>query len=439
MSGGIVPASELRDTFTGTTLDTALWTATNNAGVTGSQNDVYQFEISGSAVAFSQIASAGTYDLTGSAFAVELVDAGSQATGLEVYAIVEADAINRLFFVIAGGFVGIYKVVSGSQSSLAFHSYSPADHRWLRIREDAGTTYWEASPDGSSWAELHSEATPITVTSTRLILQAGAWQAVGADTTVVWDNVGGLLVSDATASPTTVPATATIPAPTASAGATATPGAVAASASIPEPDVSAGTTASAPVVASEASVGVPEVSASSTASPEVVGASTAIPGPTAATGATATPDTVQADANIPAPTVEAGGNATATPQTVNAAAAIPGPSTGTSITAQPAIVLATAAVPTPTTTILVAATPAAVQAYATIPAALLSTTARPPAVAAVASIPTPSVSTGDLPQEIDITIGPPTHRQWSATAPARGWRTSDPVPRRWSATAPIRR
>ncbi|MGA4989886.1 beta strand repeat-containing protein [Nonomuraea bangladeshensis] len=404
VSGGTVPASELRDDFAGASLDTDRWTATNSVGVVGEQaGGVYRFDVDAAAVAYSQLASAGQYDLTGSTFVAELVDAGSGAAGLEVYFTAEADASNRLTMVVAGGFLGIYKTVAGVQTGITFPAYSPTDHRWLRIREDAGTTYWEASPDGSTWAELHSEATPITVTSTRLILQAGAWQALGADTTVVFDNVGGILVSDATASPETVPATTMIPAPTASAGATAAPGVVAASATVPEPDVSAGTTASAPVVAAEASVGTPEVSASSTASPEAVGASAAIPGPTAATGATAHPDTVQAGASIGQPDVEAGGNATATPTTVNAAAAIPGPSTGTSTTATPTVVLATAAVPTPTTTVLVAATPAAVQAYATIPAALLSTAGQPPAVAAVASIPTPAVSTGvspDLPPKL---------------------------------------
>lgn len=186
------PAAELRDTFAAPDLDTSRWTATNSAGVTGAQTDgAYAFEVDAAAVAYSQLTSAGSYDLTGSAFTVELVDAGSQAAGLEAYFIVEADTSNRLVAVVAGGFLGIYKTVSGSQSGITFPTYDPIAHRWLRIREEAGTTYWEAAADGADWTVLHFEATPITVTATRLILQAGAWQALGADATVVWDNVGG--------------------------------------------------------------------------------------------------------------------------------------------------------------------------------------------------------------------------------------------------------
>lgn len=191
-TAGIPAAAELRDTFAAADLDTGRWAATNNTGVTGQQADgVYQFDVAADAVAFSQLASASVYDLTGSHYTAELVSAGSQAAGLEAYLVAEADASNRLVAVVAGGFLGIYKTVAGVQTGITFPAYSPTDHRWLRIREDEGVTYWEASPDGAAWTELHSEPTPITVTSTRLILQAGAWQAVGADTSVIWDNVGG--------------------------------------------------------------------------------------------------------------------------------------------------------------------------------------------------------------------------------------------------------
>jgi hypothetical protein len=38
--------------------------------------------------------------------------------------------------------------------------YEPADHRFLRIREEAGTLYWEYSADGAAWTEQFQVATP---------------------------------------------------------------------------------------------------------------------------------------------------------------------------------------------------------------------------------------------------------------------------------------
>lgn len=39
-------------------------------------------------------------------------------------------------------------------------TYDPVNHRWFRLRETAGTTYWEVAPDGNNWTILRSMATP---------------------------------------------------------------------------------------------------------------------------------------------------------------------------------------------------------------------------------------------------------------------------------------
>jgi hypothetical protein len=44
-------------------------------------------------------------------------------------------------------------------------TYNATTHKYLRIREASGTTYWDYSADGVSWTNAWSEANPITVTA----------------------------------------------------------------------------------------------------------------------------------------------------------------------------------------------------------------------------------------------------------------------------------
>lgn len=43
-------------------------------------------------------------------------------------------------------------------------TYDPVAHRFLRLREDAGTVYWDTSPDGTTWTNQRTLATPAWVT-----------------------------------------------------------------------------------------------------------------------------------------------------------------------------------------------------------------------------------------------------------------------------------
>lgn len=49
--------------------------------------------------------------------------------------------------------------------------YDPTEHAWLRIREDAGTLYWETAPDGRTWTSRHSDTAPSWVSDNDLQVQ----------------------------------------------------------------------------------------------------------------------------------------------------------------------------------------------------------------------------------------------------------------------------
>lgn len=49
--------------------------------------------------------------------------------------------------------------------------YDSVEHAWLRIREDAGTLYWETAPDGRTWTARHSDTAPSWVSDNDLQVQ----------------------------------------------------------------------------------------------------------------------------------------------------------------------------------------------------------------------------------------------------------------------------
>jgi len=49
--------------------------------------------------------------------------------------------------------------------------YSPTDHAWLRIREDAGTLHWETAPDGREWTPRHTATSPAWISDNDLQVQ----------------------------------------------------------------------------------------------------------------------------------------------------------------------------------------------------------------------------------------------------------------------------
>lgn len=44
-------------------------------------------------------------------------------------------------------------------------AYSPTAHLWLRLREDGTNVYWDTSPDGTTWTNRRTLATPAWITT----------------------------------------------------------------------------------------------------------------------------------------------------------------------------------------------------------------------------------------------------------------------------------
>ncbi|MBA2706145.1 MAG: exo-alpha-sialidase [Blastocatellia bacterium] len=180
------------DNFNNTTRNTIKWTQFGTATVPSETGTVLQYATSTTA-GYGGYTTIDQFNLTGSSMSIQVVDAGNQAlASLEVnpiQVIKTADTNNKLFWLITGGNLRPYKKVSGVTTALATNlTFSATTHKYLRIRELSGTTYWEYSADRFTWTTHHSEANPITITSVYQETTVGTWAAEASGTNVQFDD-----------------------------------------------------------------------------------------------------------------------------------------------------------------------------------------------------------------------------------------------------------
>ena len=184
-------ANALVDTFNGTSLDTGLWY--NWGGTPVTVNNQLNITIAPNAAAgtYYGINSQLSYDLTGASMMMQVVADGHNAMpDLDRGMQLQKDSNNALAWVIYGDNSLQAKThIAGTWTSQAFGTFDPVATQWLRIREAAGTVYWEYSADALNWTALYSMANPFAVTTMTLNLNAGVDATDANGTTVSFDNV----------------------------------------------------------------------------------------------------------------------------------------------------------------------------------------------------------------------------------------------------------
>jgi len=183
------PMSDLTDNFDDNSFDTAQWMRTNGTQVVEQNQRLELSSILGGN--YVGCFSVGHYDLTSSEAFLELVDGGNQSlASWEAYPLVlSRDSSNVLEWRLIGGTLQAYKRVGGSGSNQGSGiTYNSSVHKWLRIREASGTTYWDYSTDGISWTNHTSLSNPFVLDTMRAEINVGTWQAEGSTTAMFIDN-----------------------------------------------------------------------------------------------------------------------------------------------------------------------------------------------------------------------------------------------------------
>ena len=137
------------------------------------------------------------FDVTGQGVFVEVVEAlaAPSTTGLRLI-----NANEWVGFDITGDpdpmgdetmpVLAVRYRTEGNTTTLGTTPYLPAEHRWLRIRDDAGTLVWESSPDGQTWnIEGQQTPNPITMDVMRIELISDATDTTAMPGQAIFDNV----------------------------------------------------------------------------------------------------------------------------------------------------------------------------------------------------------------------------------------------------------
>ena len=152
------PVSTLVDSFAGSSIDPSLWTVTDAVNATASDGggSLNLAPNANSATTRIAVDSNATYALTGSAAAVKVPKVVSAGCGVNNVFTLRLDAANSLSTWFECGTLYAITFVNGAESIRASVPYSATSHAYWRIRESAGSVYWETSADKVSWAKLAS-------------------------------------------------------------------------------------------------------------------------------------------------------------------------------------------------------------------------------------------------------------------------------------------
>ncbi len=183
----------LTDDFNDNSIDAAKWLVTGPGTPTNQvkeQNQQIELTTDGVTNDYYTLQSQNTYDLTGSYTMVKVVDSGNPPVNEAPNPLVLSNVAgtDKLFYSITNGLqLQAYKVVGGVQTQVGSNTAFGAGQKWLRIREAGGTIFWDYSPDGITWTNDESVATPITITALTQNIQTGQF-GVGLGSTSKFDD-----------------------------------------------------------------------------------------------------------------------------------------------------------------------------------------------------------------------------------------------------------
>ena len=144
------PADRLQDSFTGTSINSALWTVSQTAGTASESGGTLRLAPNANTGTTAiLVSSASTYAMTGSQAAVKVSSVPSNAGNVNAQFSVFLNGSNYVQWFYESGSLYAFKYVGGVQTQLASFTYSSTTHAWWRIRESAGQLKWETSSDGA--------------------------------------------------------------------------------------------------------------------------------------------------------------------------------------------------------------------------------------------------------------------------------------------------
>jgi hypothetical protein len=185
----VAKTETFQDNFDDNSIDPTKW---NNLDGSQIVETNYELEITNTlSTTFYEIQSVNQYDLTSSYVFVKLVVDNPALLYNDPSFLVFIDGDNYLVFLIESNVLYAQYYSGGTQHPVSNVAYNATNHKWLRMRESGGTTYWDTSPDGLTWTNFTSAGNPIVLTSVYISLGSGTYSVSGV-TTARFDNLNTL-------------------------------------------------------------------------------------------------------------------------------------------------------------------------------------------------------------------------------------------------------
>jgi hypothetical protein len=117
---------------------------------------------------FAGCQTAYSWTLAGATLYVQVPTVPAASTATEAYCGVMVQSLTegtRVGFIInvVSGLIRFKNEVGYFDPDSVDIAYSATDHKWLRLREDGTNLYWDTSPDGTTWTNRRTRATPAWV------------------------------------------------------------------------------------------------------------------------------------------------------------------------------------------------------------------------------------------------------------------------------------
>lgn len=181
----------LVDNFNDNTVNPALW-----SGSYGTYQEAGGRARVACDTAFNAYKSATSYTLTGSSVFLQVyapAAAGASSSTCTMFVTSSTAGTDAGFLIdTAGNAVGVYLRSGFADGAPVFLTYNPTAHAWLRLRETAGTLYWETAPDGATWTVQRTAATPAWAANADLALFMDSHRDAGTNNWTEYDNLNAL-------------------------------------------------------------------------------------------------------------------------------------------------------------------------------------------------------------------------------------------------------
>jgi hypothetical protein len=135
-----------------------------------------------------------SWTMAGASFFVQVPTVPAASTAAEAYCgvmVQSATAGTRVGFIInaVGGLLRCKNEVGYYDAEAVDIPYSATDHKWLRMREDGTSLYWDTSPDGTTWTNRRTIPTPawILAETDACALDMSAHRDAGVDDYAEYD------------------------------------------------------------------------------------------------------------------------------------------------------------------------------------------------------------------------------------------------------------